>query len=117
MILSHARLPVPPLGHMWHGVEDEVYSNRKGGKRGEMIPMPLQIIDTIGAPGGTRTRTAIGQRILSPLRLPIPPPGHDHQDAERVLLQSQTVRIFLLKICCARLIMAGGVGFEPTRHC
>ena len=29
-----------------------------------------------GAPGRTRTGTSFGKQILSPLRLPIPPPGH-----------------------------------------
>jgi hypothetical protein len=47
----------------------------------------------IGARGRTRTGTAVtGRRILSPLRLPVPPPGH---------------RMWNTK-------MEGGTGFEPV---
>gem|GEM_PF-6546986 len=42
------------------------------------------IILMLGARGGNRTRTTFGQGILSPSRLPIPPPAHINFNSRKV---------------------------------
>ena len=56
------------LAHYWR-TRDQIGGQLIGAD-------PLQVLEKVGARGGNRTRTPVaGKRILSPLRLPVSPPG------------------------------------------
>ena len=63
---------------------------------------------TIGARGRTRTGTAYGQRILSPLRLPIPPPGQRDRGASSPPSRIRAVRPRYI------IELEAEVGIEPA---
>lgn len=57
-------------------LDDQRHHDRS--QRSEDATLGDDMFHQDNGPSGIRTRTALtGQRILSPLRLPVPPQGHD----------------------------------------
>ena len=71
---ARLRRECPAVGGFLKRLETESRTSSDSGRR---VPVAVPQISKNGARGGNRTRTALtGQGILSPLRLPVPPPGH-----------------------------------------